>query len=97
MEDSAGRLVVYITEGVRGFESSSFPLSVIQTMPRASSSRRPTRVSSGLLSEGVEYNIFNFQSAHNSSRPYLNRETWYRCSDTDVPDDSFEDLGNVVV
>ena len=30
MEDSAGRLVVYITEGVRGFESSSFPLSIIR-------------------------------------------------------------------
>ena len=70
-------------------------------MPHAStsssSSRRPTRTSSGLLPEGVEYNIFNFQSARNLSRPYLNRETWYRSSDTDVPDDSFEDLGNVVI
>ena len=69
-------------------------------MPRASSSSsssHPARTSSGLLPEGVEYNIFNFQLARNLSCPYPNREAGYCRSDTDVPDDSFEDLGNVVV
>ena len=69
-------------------------------MPRASSSSSSSRLarnSSGLHPEGVEYNIFNFQLARNLSRPYPNRETWYRRSDTDVPDDSFEDLGDVVI
>ena len=63
----------------------------------SSSSSRPARTSTGNLGEGIEYNIHCFQSARNSERPYPSASNWYRRSNTDVPDDSFEDLGNVVV
>jgi hypothetical protein len=61
--------------------------------PRCST--RAARTVTGGLPAGVEYNIHNHTSARNSSRPYPTSQEWYRRSDTDSPDDSFEDLGNV--
>ena len=56
---------------------------------------RPARTSTGNLPEGVEFNIHNHSLARNSGQPYPLANDWYRQSNTDVPDDSFEDLGNV--
>ena len=56
---------------------------------------RPARTSTGNLPEGVEFNIHNHSLAHNSRQPYPSANDWYQQSNTDVPDDSFEDLGNV--
>ena len=91
----------YITKEGLAETSSSFPLqSYLDNMPRSTcppSSHRPARTSTGNLPEGVEFNIFGFLLAHNLSHPYPSAENWYRWSDTDVPDDPFEDLGNVIV
>ena len=57
--------------------------------------RRPARTSTGNLPEGVEFNIHNHTLTHNSGQPYPSANDWYQRSNTDVPDDSFEDLGNV--
>ena len=57
--------------------------------------RRPARTSTGNLPEGVEFNIHNHSLARNSGQPYPSANDWYRRSNTDVPDDSFEDLSNV--
>ena len=95
------RLSHYITKEGLTEMSSSFPLlSHSDNMPRStrpSSSSHPARTPIGNLPEGVEYNIFGFRSAPNSSHPYPSAEDWYRCSDTDVPNEMFEDLGNVIV
>ena len=61
----------------------------------SNSTRRPARTSTGNLPEGVEFNIHNHSLACNSRQPYLSVGDWYRRSNTDVPDNSFEDLGNV--
>ena len=63
----------------------------------SSSSFRPARTSPDNLGEGIEYNIHRFQSACNSEPPYPFASDWYRRLNTDVPDDFFEDLGNVIV
>ena len=57
--------------------------------------RRPARTSTGNLPEGVEFNIHNHSLACNSGQPYLSANDWYQRSNTDVPNDLFEDLGNV--
>ena len=62
---------------------------------RSNGTRRPARTSTGNLPEGVEFNIHNHSLACNSGQPYPSVGDWYRHSNTDVPDDSFEDLGNV--
>ena len=56
---------------------------------------RPARTSTGNLPEGVEFNIHNHALARNSGQPYPSANDLYWRSNTDVPDDSFEDLGNV--
>ena len=57
--------------------------------------RRPARTSTGNLPEGVEFNIHNHSLARNSGQPYPSANDWYRRLNTDVPDYSFKDLGNV--
>ena len=76
----------------------SMTLSFYTTMPAHCSStgiRCPARTSTGNLPEGVEFNIHDHSHTHNSRQPYPSANNWYRWSNTDVPDDSFEDLGNV--
>ena len=57
--------------------------------------RRPARTSTGNLPEGVEFNIHHHTLARNSGQPYPSANDWYRWSNTDTPDDSFEDFSNV--
>ena len=61
----------------------------------SNNTRRPARTPTGNLPEGVEFNIHNHSLARNSGQPYPLANDWYWWSNTDVPDDSFEDLGNV--
>ena len=61
----------YITEGVWGVESSSFPLQSYTTMPAHRSSNGthcPARTSTGNLPEGVEFNIHNHSLTRNSGQ-----------------------------
>ena len=61
----------------------------------SNNTHHPARTSTGNLPEGVEFNIHNHSLAPNSRQLYLSANDWYRRSNTDVPDDSFKDLGNV--
>ena len=61
----------------------------------SNNTHRPARTSTGNLPEGVEFNIHSHPLARNSRQPYLSANDWYWQSNTDVLDDSFEDLGNV--
>ena len=56
---------------------------------------RPARTSTGNLPEGVEFNIHNHSLSRSSGQPYPSANNWYWRSNTNVPDDSFENLGNV--
>ena len=63
----------------------------------SNNTHRPARTSTGNLPEGFEFSIHNFPLARNSGQPYPSANDWYRWLNTDVLDDSFEDLGNVFV